>query len=359
LVNGRGAAEFQWQPRLSAHRFDRIAALHDPDALARLTGPIASLQRRPLEAPSLSSGALERIDLHLWSGEQVSFVLKTVGLESDWVAIRTGDEIGREARFLGEPALDPVREIFFCPYVGYAVEGKTIALLMTDLSERAFSEARDTLWEGQEHALLGTLARLHARYWEAPALELPWLARPAHFFAMIGPRSSEALAARFGHHPYFEQVRIGWELALERLPRGAAETLRLPAATLANRCDGLPHTLLHGNARVSNFALMPDGGVAALDWSLIGAGPPTLDLGWYLANSPDLASKDETIARYRRLLESALDRPIPNRQWVEMVAAGILSGALMRLWSKALAVEAGVAGAQDDWDWWVARLPIA
>ncbi|HEY7728921.1 MAG TPA: phosphotransferase [Candidatus Eisenbacteria bacterium] len=70
----------------------------------------------------------------------------------------------------------------------------------------------------------------------------------------------------------------------------------------------LPRTLLHGDAKVANFALMPDSRVAELDWALVGAGPASVDLGRYLAvNASRLARpKEEAVARYRTLLAERL-----------------------------------------------------
>ena len=78
-----------------------------------------------------------------------------------------------------------------------------------------------------------------------------------------------------------------------------------PASVLAADCAGLPWTLLHGDAKVANFALLPGRRVAAFDWQLLGIGPATLDLGWYLAvNAGRLARpKEHVIARYRDLLD--------------------------------------------------------
>jgi aminoglycoside phosphotransferase (APT) family kinase protein len=98
--------------------------------------------------------------------------------------------------------------------------------------------------------------------------------------------------------------------------------------------------------------------VAAFDWSCIAAGPPTLDLGWYVAvNATRLAgSKERTIEHYRELLESRLGASISDRTWREMIAVGMLYGARALLWSKALALEAGSTRAREEWEWWVEGL---
>jgi len=134
--------------------------------------------------------------------------------------------------------------------------------------------------------------------------------------------------------------------------------MSVPAAKLAHLWRDLPRTLLHGDTKVANFALLPDGRVSAFDWSMVGAGPSTVDLGWYLAmNATRLArSKEEAIERYRMLLEDALGRRIPDGEWQRMVDLAVWCGARSMLWSKALALESGREGVEDEWAWWVDRL---
>ena len=81
--------------------------------------------------------------------------------------------------------------------------------------------------------------------------------------------------------------------------------------------------------------------MAAIDWAWVGAGPSTLDLGWYLAiNGGRLARpRDAVMERYRRLLEVASGAPIADGLWAGFVDVAVLCGALMLLWLKALALE--------------------
>ena len=113
-----------------------------------------------------------------------------------------------------------------------------------------------------------------------------------------------------------------------------------------------------GDAKAAHFALMPDGRVAVLGWEWIGVGPATSEVGWYLAvNSQRLARpKEDVMARYRELLEDELDTRVSNPVWERMVSAGLLCGAVMLLWSKALALEDGQPGAAEEWDWWAQHL---
>ena len=86
-----------------------------------------------------------------------------------------------------------------------------------------------------------------------------------------------------------------------------------------------------------------------------------IDVGWYLAvNATRLArSKEELLRRYRALLEPRLGSPLPGALWDALVRFGVVVGARMLLWSKALAVEADRPGARAEWAWWIERLEAA
>ncbi len=245
----------------------------------------------------------------------------------NWVARRSGDAVGREAALLAEPALTGVWEVLGCPYRAFASHGGDAGLLMDDLSDHLLPDIDEPIAVADEDALLSALAALHARYWESDVLRLPWLAAPAVRFALLGPMASTEEARRPSPDAFFDDVRRGWEMAFSRLPPHVKDLLSRPASVLAADCAGLPWTLLHGDAKVANFALLPGRRVAAFDWQLLGVGPATLDLGWYLAvNAGRLARpKEHVIARYRDLLESHLTRPLSNLLWERMVSVGVLS----------------------------------
>jgi aminoglycoside phosphotransferase (APT) family kinase protein len=120
----------------------------------------------------------------------------------------------------------------------------------------------------------------------------------------------------------------------------------------------LPSTLLHGDAKIANFAILDEGKVAAFDWALAGKGPAAVDLGWYIAiNATRLtASKQEFLEGYRQALEQELVVSLDGKQWQEIVTASILIGARMFLWSKAAALDSDTPAARREWKWWVSRL---
>jgi phosphotransferase family enzyme len=349
-------------PGVSALRLPSPAQAGDPEALAALTGSIQALEVSKLDTVGLTGARHERLGLTLQSGERCSLVVKRVRLSVDWIACRTSDRRGREAAMLEEPALGAMWDAFICPYRAYAMGRDEIALVMDDLSSHFLPDVREPVEERQEEALLTGLATLHARFWGSPALDLPWLTRTEHYAGVLDPHCASDASARAPlPQAMCEALMRGWAIALPRLSAGAARLVSAPAVEMAGAWATLPRTLLHGDSKVANFALFSDHRVAAIDWALIGAGPPTIDLGWYLAvNASRLTrSKEDTIRRYRALLEESLPSPIPDALWDALIRTGIVAGARMLLWSKALAVDAGRPGAQAEWSWWAERLDAA
>jgi hypothetical protein len=342
-----------------AHRFCTPDEITDPAALSAVLGPVRTVEREPLAPSCFTAARFERLRVTLESGQQRSLVTKRFRPSLDWIAVRSGDACGRASMLLAEPRLAGIWDVFACPYLGYATGPDDMALLMDDLTPHLFPDVREPIDEQDEELLLRALARLHARFWGSPVLELPWLAGPEAHAGLIDaccaaePRLYSVLA-----DPVRENITRGWAAALRRLPASLDELIRVPACELAWVWSDLPRTLLHGDAKVGNMARLPDGRVAAFDWALVAAGPPTLDLGWYLAvNATRLArSKEHVLQRYRTLVDEARGETLSDACWHRLVQAGVVIGARMLLWSKALALEADRPGAGAEWAWWIERL---
>ena len=206
-------------------RLASIAALTDPAALEPALGPVVAVERDPMAAPGFSGSTLERITVRHRTSEPTRLVLKRVRPRAAWTAFRSEDRIGREAAILAEPMLAGIWNAFACPYVAYAIETGEIGLLMRDLSAHLFPDVRAPLAEDEEQALLESFASLHARFWESPALALPWLARPSRLLGMLGPRAVAETEADGIASPFLEKARAGWESAFRRLPGRVAARL--------------------------------------------------------------------------------------------------------------------------------------
>ncbi|MDQ2741764.1 MAG: phosphotransferase [Chloroflexota bacterium] len=349
-------------PRTIA-RVPSPADLTDPYRLGAIFGPVDRVERGPRPMTGLSGATLERILVELQTGDAVKLVVKRVWPARDWTAYRTRDTQGREALLLGEPALREVWDCFPCPYFAFALGADQAGLLMGDLGEYIMAEAGGPLSTAQEDAFLRVLATMHARFWDSEALDLPWLATPEDRFGILGPAAAdEEFRRSTDPPPIFHEVRRGWEIALARVTPPVRELLLRPADHLAGWFVALPRTLLHGDAKIGNCAFLPSGRVTAFDWAGVGWGPATFDIGYYLAvNGSRLARpREQVLERYRRLLQESLGRAIGEPQWEQLEAAAVLAGAMTLLWSKALALDAGINGAEAEWRWWteqLARLP--
>jgi hypothetical protein len=289
-------------------------------------------------------------------------VVKRLRVATDWMASRSEDRLGREAMLLAEPALAAVWAVIECPYVAFWSEGGEIGLVMDDLSPFLLPDVRAPLGLAEEEQLLTALAGMHARFWDSPALELPWLARVEHYVGLLDAQSGASDAAVADLPVTLGQpVKHGWATARKHLPSFIATALETPAAEVARAWAGLPRTLLHGDVKVANFALVPGGKVSAFDWALLGTGPAAVDVGWYLAvNASRLARpKDELLNRYRTVLTERLGTPFSDPLWDSLVQVAVIAGARMLLWSKALALEADRPGAREEWAWWVDHLTAA
>jgi hypothetical protein len=339
-------------------QFLQIDDLSSPERLEELVGPVRSIERVPLPTVGFSQAYHERLTVQLVNGSQMSFVLKRFAPAVTWTAYRTGDAVGREAAILTEPALAEVWEVFRNPYRAFAMQNGEVGLLMTDLTDSLVSPAGRALTETQENDFLGSLAALHARFWESESLQIPWLAPLSARFHILHPTAGTEELNRTPVAAVFTLVQRGWEIALRNLPARIATLLQRPAGHTAGDFSHLPQTLLHGDAKVANFGFCVDSQLAAFDWATMGRGPATVDLGYCLAINSALLSPDreQVIARYRYLLESKLQRQIPQRTWDDMVTLAIVAGAGMLLWSKALALDSDAPGAAAEWAWWATEL---
>ena len=344
----------------------RDAPLPRLDCLADLTTPASlsavSVREEPLSTAGFSGAAHRRIVAVLPSGETRRFVLKLCDPAHEWTAMRSGDRVGRECSLLAERALDAVWEAFVSPFVAYAVEGGRSGLLMEDVGAHLFPDVREPIALGPEDELLAALARLHARFWRSPALSISWLARVSSTSELVAPAVLEDGAALALMPPALrERLRVGWDAALSRVSARAADVLRLPARIIHEAWADLPQTLVHGDVKVANFAPIPTRGVAAFDWALVGAGPSTTDLGWYLAvNASRLArSKEAVMTRYRELLERELGQGLDDALWARLEDVAVIYGARTMLWAKGARVAAGGEPAQAEWEWWAVRLEEA
>ena len=128
--------------------------------------------------------------------------------------------------------------------------------------------------------LLGTLARLHAHYWDSPVLNghQAWLRTPTRFLDDVNR---------------FVSVRSRALVAMERyphlLPEGmtAAQGDELWAATQRSfqLNAALPQTLLHGDAHIGQSYVTAEGRMGYGDWQLVQRGGWAADFAYSVTSA--------------------------------------------------------------------------
>jgi phosphotransferase family enzyme len=297
-----------------------------------------------------------------WSGASMTrlvrddgagFVLKRDSLARDWIARTTADVPDlREALLVASaPGLpSPVT----LPHLGAAREGGDVVLLMPDLSTTLIH------WEepidvATLDRVLHALAALHRDPWheQLPAA-FPWTDRTLRL-TLLTRRAAVAYVAQ--GLPFAARFGEGWD-AFTRLAEPSARELieRLTAAPtpLLAALDRLPAAGLHGDLKLGNVGLAPDGSVPVIDWQMTLIAPVAIELGWFLvANVAGLPlPADEVLERYR-VAAGFPDDAAWRTQW----DLAVITGLLLRGWRKGLDSEAGVVHpsgltAADDLAWW-------
>jgi aminoglycoside phosphotransferase (APT) family kinase protein len=202
---------------------------------------------------------------------------------------------------------------------------------------------------------------------------LPWCPLPERLSLLSRPAAVGYAAAG---NPVGERFLAGWD-AFDRLApastRGLVDRLAADPARLVAALAGLPSIGLHGDLKLANVAVFPDGGIGLIDWQMVVLGPTALELGWLLVSNSAVLPLEpmEVLRRYRdsvgryvgrrgvaegapRTLEEVIGEPATHDD------LAIIVGLVLRGWRKGLDAEAGLtlpAGvtAVDDLAWWSRR----
>jgi hypothetical protein len=336
-----------------------IDELTSKSFLSQFFPGITNVEKHELKTTGFSGSSHEKIILNFKNDERVSLFLKLIYPSNDMTIWRSGNVPDRELRLIECSELQEVWEIFQSPVVAYASEGDRSALLMHDLSEFLFPNVRQPISLRDEDRVLQSLAHMHSRYWERDISCKSWLTEQEKFFSFLGPNAPAEEQAAKHDHPIFASVQSGWKLAFQLLDDKVRNFLIDPPVKDMTR--GLSKTIIHGDSKLANFAILPEDKISAYDWTMIAYASPAVELGWYIAvNASRLArTKEDFLNRYRQLLQNQSGRNIDNDTWQQMVNVAILTGATTLLWNKALNVQKGLEGAREEWEWWKWRLEQA
>jgi hypothetical protein len=300
--------------------------------------------RRPMKnADSKSAASFERVVV---DGD--SFVLKVVDGRTDWLAIASADNQGRAVCLWEDGVYADLPELIDATVVGAARLGADgspwpTALLMRDVGELLIPE--DGAVDLATHsALLEGMAALSVHFLDRlPATTYMPFEQNYHFLSPAEVTRQRVNGTIDGPQPFIEP---GWAAVRARLPH-LVETVAPMIDDPRPLADALletPTTFLHGDWKMGNLGLHPDGRVVLLDWDRPQVGPFTGDLAWYLAVNCDRLpeSKEDAAERFRSALER---RGVSTVAWWERQLSLSLLGAFLMLgWSK--------AEQADELDWW-------
>jgi Phosphotransferase enzyme family len=314
---------------------DRLAATRRVRVTPSVEEMLAEATQREAwkNSDSLSGSRLERLSI---AGE--AFVVKYTCVDDDWIMRATGDLHCRQLTLFASDVLDLLpyvidHAIVACaPYVS-ARGHRGAAFLMRDVSADLVPAVSGFISLELHRRFLSHMAHMHAAYIDfANGADLFPL---AHQYVILTPTMAALEAARDGMDPVPPAVGAGWRAMRTRHPRQAQALLdlALDPSPLVRALAAGPHTLIHSDWKLGNLGSTRDATVL-LDWDRCGAGPPTVDLAWYLAVNCDRLpeTKEETINAYRVALESA---GVATSSWWDEQLRAALVGAFLQLgWSK-------------------------
>jgi hypothetical protein len=322
---------------------------YPPLANLLATHDLAGAIEEPLPNDGWSGARLTRLIRH----DGARFVVKRDSLALDWIARVTGDvpDLREAVLAAAGPALpNPVR----LPHLGVAREGDLVALLMPDLTD-VLLRWEHPVTETQMDHVLAALAALHGQPWQhqLPAT-FPWTDLRRRVL-LLTQRSAAAYEA--AGNPVGARFRQGWD-AFDRHASPAAREL-IDALTddpepLFAALAALPDAGLHGDLKLGNAGLAPDGMVHFIDWQMTLVAPIAVEVGWFLVcNVAGLPlPPDAVLERYRLAARLSADDA-----WAEQRDLAIVIGLVLRGWRKGLDADAGLVtacgwGAAEDLAWW-------
>ena len=396
---------------MASHRvFDSVEELLDPTFLSEVAGAdVVSVQSTLLTADFAHSGSelslvectLQSVQSPIGAGRKIRFILKRLAPERDWLMRITEDDKCRSVALWAEGILDRLPSTIDHCIVGAARDavsrdavggepagGEAWAILMRDVGEYFVTNQRFTAAQGR--LFTDSMAAMHAEFFEdtAPSAPEVGLSELKHVFDMFAPRT--ALRKDAGAGDILKRITDGWRTAREVCPPDVMEIidpLLEDPSPLVDALMAYPTTLIHGDFRHSNLAVLPpaagDGTeepagsrVALLDWQLATLAPPAVELGRYIgANSPFLPeSKEALLENYRVAFAEQLSARGARRRagssvtrfsdewWIPQLELGFLGGFVQDGWAIALKATTWHVGEAyrshwlADLDWWAERV---
>jgi len=185
----------------------------------------------------------------------------------------------------------------------YDPDSRRFVLLMEDLGPRAphINSMMDEDNVAAVEAILDTLARLHAHYWETPRFrsDLAWVQN------QVEGQLETLFCGLLREHIAKELRREKFKDEMVQEVRGSEAQLFAGMRALKRHQATLPQTVLHGDAHFANTYVLPDGTGGVLDWQVSARGFLMHDIGYFL---PTALSVDMRRRKERELLAYYRDR---------------------------------------------------
>lgn len=316
-----------------------VASMIAPPSLSRvLDSPVIRVRRRPFNGrDGMSRNKFESVIVDTADGSHQRFVLKHLSIETDWIMAATRDQRCRSVTLWRYGLLDRVSPGLGHPVIACSHDRRGYAILMVDLSANLlFGTAPSATWYRQA---LDSLAVLHASFWDASELaSMPLgLCDTRALIEMFSPR----LLSRGARVPSRLPIMIaeGWE-ALATIVEpdvfGALDLLSADPQPLCDLIQRFPATLVHGDYRPGNLALMSGKlpAMVAFDWQCAGCSLGAIDLTWFCTDVDVLRSGtglSDLANYYARRIGESLGARFDRARWPQMLDIGFLVDALRKV----------------------------
>jgi len=337
-----------------------VEEMLSPNSLSELTGRrIRTVRLRPMADRQGVSGnqlLLVETDDGKRSGG-ARYILKRMSLERDWIMRVSNDRRCRSVTLWQSGLLDELQPELSHAIISCSHDDEGWAILMHDVSPGLLPWDRYIDPTANE-AYLHSLAHLHARFWNSPALE-----QPALGLSTLAELTAVTTPGPLSLDGYAEGFKV---LSKVYAPDVADILCRLVAdpQPLFDVLAHYPSTLVHGDFKRTNLAwnISPQMPVVAFDWQMAAIGPPTMELGWYFATllSPP-APPDICIELYQGYLASMLGSCFDECRWQPLLELGMLTTVIRTCTSTANSIINGTNQASRDnslkhlpmWSEWV------
>jgi hypothetical protein len=309
--------------------FESLEEMLLPGTLSSLLSkPVSRVKCRSMDNHNgVAGGRLRYVDTN--SGR---YVLKSMSINYDWIMHGSEDRHGRSVTLWQYGLLDRLLPHVEHQIIACARDNEGWAILMHDLSDSLFSLDQPAA-VAKLPLILDALARLHATFWNDPVLLADHLGLSDAARLLNG---SSLPAARNHTNTTTESpipvwVVEGWEIMEDLLERDVFEQMVMliedprPLLTALGR---YPFTLLHGDYRDANLAVLSPACPVVFDWQQAAHSLMTIDLVWFTEGIRELISEPEAQHIYREHLQRYLQQQFDDSAWQAMIDLGYLFHAL-------------------------------